>query len=526
MNFHLVVKIAKHCKTMAVCMKVKFVQLNVGLFLQRSHYPCKRMAGIRFLHEKAYVNGQWVDARSGKTFDVFNPSNGSKIGTVPDMNAGDAEKAIQYAQTAFESWRETTAKERSVILKRWSDLCTQNKDELAKILTLENGKPLTEAAGEVTYGTTFIEWFAEEARRVYGDIIPSPVKSKKILVLKQPIGVCGMITPWNFPNAMITRKACAALAAGCTVVLKPAEDTPYSALALCELAEKAGLPPGVLNIVTSSRANAGEVGKMLCENPIVKKISFTGSTAVGKILLQQSASTVKKVSLELGGNAPFIIFDSADLDQAVNGTMACKFRCSGQTCVCANRILVQEGIYSKYVQKLAEVMARDLRVGDGFTAGITQGPLINEKAVEKVDEHVKDAVKKGAKVVLGGERKGGNFYAPTLIQDVTLDMKCAQEEIFGPVAAIHKFKTEEEAIKIANATTSGLAGYFFSQNINQVWRVAEKLEYGLVGVNEGVFSMPEAPFGGWKESGLGSEGSKYGINEYLEIKYVCMGGLN
>lgn len=511
-------------------MTYKLIGSKLQLFIHRSNLPyylkmTTSSSSVRFLHEKAYVNGQWVDAGSGKKFDVFNPSNGDKIGTVPDMNAADTEKAIQCAQTAFESWRETTAKERSIILRKWSELCSSNKDELAKLLTLENGKPLAEAAGEVTYGTTFIDWFAEESRRVYGDIIPSPVKSRKILVMKQPIGVAGMITPWNFPNAMITRKACAALAAGCTVVLKPAEDTPYSALALCELAEKAGLPPGVLNVVTCSRNNAGEVGKMLCENPTVKKISFTGSTVVGKILLKQSASTVKKVSLELGGNAPFIIFDSADLDQAVSGTMACKFRCSGQTCVCANRILVQEGIYTKYVQKLAEVMERDLKVGDGFVSGTTQGPLINENAVNKVDDHVQDAVKRGAKLVLGGKKKGGNFYSPTLLQDVTLDMKCAQEEIFGPVAAVHKFKTEEEAVRIANATTSGLAGYFFSQNISQVWRVAEKLEYGLVGVNEGVFSMTEAPFGGWKESGLGSEGSKYGINEYLEIKYVCMGGL-
>lgn len=483
------------------------------------------VTGLRFLHEKAYVNGQWIDSSSGRTFDVLNPANGKKIGVVPDMDSTDTERAIQCAQTAFESWKETTVKERSIILKKWTALCNENKDELARLLTLENGKPLTEAAGEVMYGTGFIEWFAEEARRVYGDIIPTPVKSRRLLVLKQPIGVAGMITPWNFPNAMITRKACAAIAAGCTVVLKPAEDTPYSALALCELAEKAGLPPGVLNIVTCSRDNAAAVGRTLCENPIVKKISFTGSTAVGKMLLEQSASTVKKVSMELGGNAPFIIFDSADVDQAVAGTMACKFRCSGQTCVCANRILVQEGVYLQYIEKLAAAMANELKVGDGLESGVTQGPLINQRAVDKVDALVQDAVKQGAGVVLGGEKKGGNFYAPTLLKDVTLDMRCSREEIFGPVAAVHKFKTEEEAVKIANATSYGLAGYFYSQNISQVWRVAEKLEYGLVGVNEGVFSVPEAPFGGWKESGLGREGSKYGMEEYLEVKYVCMGGI-
>ncbi|XP_071123258.1 succinate-semialdehyde dehydrogenase, mitochondrial-like isoform X1 [Mytilus edulis] len=514
---------------MAICMTLRAAGSKVHLLIKKNSIPWYiKMAAptsVRFLHEKAYVNGKWTEAASGKTFDVINPSNGKKIGVVPDMDATDTQNAIQYAQTAFESWKETSAKERSVILRKWSELCMQNKDELAKLLTLENGKPLAEATGEVMYGTSFMEWFAEEARRVYGDIIPSPAKSKKILVFKQPIGVAGMITPWNFPNAMITRKACAAIAAGCTVVLKPAEDTPYSALALCELAEKAGLPPGVLNIVTCSRSNAAEVGKMLCENPMVKKISFTGSTVVGKILLQQSASTVKKVSMELGGNAPFIVFDSADLDQAVNGTMVSKFRCSGQTCVCANRILVQEGIYPKYIQKLAEVMSRDLKMGDGFESGTTQGPLINSNAVEKVDGHVQDAIQKGAKLVLGGQKKGGNFYAPTLLQDVTLDMKCAKEEIFGPIAAVHKFKTEEEVIKIANTTTAGLAGYFFSQNISQVWRMAEKLEYGLIGVNEGLFSMTEAPFGGWKESGLGSEGSKYGLNEYLEIKYVCLGGM-
>ncbi|XP_021360556.1 succinate-semialdehyde dehydrogenase, mitochondrial-like isoform X1 [Mizuhopecten yessoensis] len=478
-----------------------------------------------FLHERAFVDGKWVSAASGKTFQVTNPSTGGLIGSVPDMDAKDTEKAIEVAHKAFQTWKETTAKERSGILRKWAELCTQHKDELAKVLTAEMGKPLAEAAGEVAYGTAFMDWFAEEARRVYGDIIPTPVKTRRLLVLKQPLGVAGMITPWNFPNAMITRKACAAIAAGCTVVLKPAEDTPYSALALCELASMAGLPPGVLNVVTSSRDHAAEVGKTLCKSPLVMKISFTGSTPVGKILLEQSASTVKKVSLELGGNAPYIVFDSADVGAAVRGLMGCKFRCSGQTCVCANRILVQEGIYDEFVQKLAETMDKELKVGDGFEAGTTQGPLINSKAVDKVQGHVDDAVSKGATVVRGGKRLDGNFFSPTLLSHVTKEMRCAYEETFGPVAPILKFKTEEEAVAIANVTSSGLAGYFYSQNLSQIWRVAEQLETGLVGVNEGVVSVPEAPFGGWKESGLGSEGSKYGIDEYLQLKYVCMGGV-
>ncbi|XP_060078481.1 succinate-semialdehyde dehydrogenase, mitochondrial-like [Ylistrum balloti] len=478
-----------------------------------------------FKHENAFIDGKWVPAASGKTFQVINPSTGGVIGSVPDMDAQDTEEAIKVAYKAFQTWKETTARERSGVLRKWAELCTQHKDELAKLLTAEMGKPLAEAAGEVAYGTAFIEWFAEEARRVYGDIIPTTTNTRRMLVLKQPLGVAGMITPWNFPNAMITRKACAAIAAGCTVVLKPAEDTPYSALALCELASMAGMPPGVLNVVTSSRDHAAEVGKMLCKHPLVMKISFTGSTQVGKILLEQSASTVKKVSLELGGNAPFIVFDSADVDAAVKGLMGCKFRVSGQTCVCANRILVQEGIYDKFVQKVAETMDRELKVGDGFEDGTTQGPLINSKAVDKVQGHVDDAVIKGATVVRGGKRLDGNFFLPTLLSHVTQEMRCSSEETFGPVAPILKFKTEEEAVAIANVTSSGLAGYFFSQNLSQIWRVAEQLETGIVGVNEGLVSVPESPFGGWKESGLGSEGSKYGIDEYLHLKYVCMGGI-
>lgn len=480
----------------------------------------------RLVHDKAYVNGQWVEANSGKTFDVYNPSTGEKIGCVPDMNTDDTEKAIQYAAEAFETWRDTTAKERSVILRRWVDLCNENKEDLAKILTTEMGKPLQESIGELNYGIGFLEWFSEEARRVYGDIIPSPIKSKRLLVLKQPIGVAGMITPWNFPHAMITRKAGPAIAAGCTVVLKPAEDTPYSALALCELAEKAGLPPGVLNVVTSSRDNSSEVGKTLCTSPTVRQISFTGSTAVGKILLQQSASTVKKVSLENGGNAPFIVCESADIDKAVAGLMGSKFRNTGQACICANRVLVQDSVYDTFVDTLAKIMENELRIGDGFDPKSTQGPLINQRAVEKIESLVTDARTKGARIVVGGARKEGNFYEPTLISDVSTNMKCYTEEQFGPVAAVIRFKTEEEAIYMANNTTSGLAGYVFTENISQMWRITEKLEFGIVGVNEGLPAMPEAIFGGWKESGLGREGGKYGLEDYLEIKYVCMGGLD
>ncbi|XP_025107764.1 LOW QUALITY PROTEIN: succinate-semialdehyde dehydrogenase, mitochondrial-like [Pomacea canaliculata] len=479
------------------------------------------------LFEKAYVDGQWVSAKSGKTFPVINPATGKELGTVPDMNEDDTRQAIQVAFKAFQTWKETTAKERSTILRRWSDICLKNARELSQLLTAEMGKTLLESEGEINYGTSFIDWFGEEARRAYGDVIPSPFKNKRMLVLRQPIGVCGMITPWNFPNAMVTRKACAAIAAGCTVVLKPAEDTPFSALALCELAMQAGLPPGVLNVVTSSRANAPAVGKELCENPLVKKISFTGSTSTGKILLQQSASSVKKMSMELGGNAPFIVFDSADLDKAVAGAMACKFRCSGQTCVCANRMLVQEGIYDRFVKRLAEVMKQELRVGDGTDPATTQGPLINKAAVDKVHSLVQDALAKGATAVLGGkpDPRGGNFYQPTLLADVKTDMRCSLEEIFGPVATVFKFSSEEEAVAIANATSFGLAGYFYSSDIGQIWRVAEKLEYGMIGVNEGIISATEAPFGGVKESGLGREGGKYGLEEYTELKYVCIGGI-
>uniref|UniRef100_H0W9H9 Succinate-semialdehyde dehydrogenase n=1 Tax=Cavia porcellus TaxID=10141 RepID=H0W9H9_CAVPO len=417
--------------------------------------------------------------------------------------------------------------ERSSLLRKWYDLMMQNKDDLAKIITAESGKPLKEAQGEILYSAHFLEWFSEEARRVYGDIISTPTKERRALVLKQPLGVAAVITPWNFPSAMITRKVGAALAAGCTVVVKPAEDTPFSALALAQLANQAGIPAGVYNVVPCSRAKASEVGEVLCTDPLVSKISFTGSTVTGKVLLRHAASTVKRVSMELGGLAPFIVFDSANVDQAVAGAMASKFRNAGQTCVCANRFLVQRGIHDSFVKKFAEAIHNSLHIGNGFEEGTTQGPLINEKAVEKVEKHVSDAVSKGATVVTGGKRHsyGRNFFEPTLLSNVTVDMLCSHEETFGPLAPVIKFDTEEEAIAIANATDVGLAGYFYSQDPAQIWRVAEQLEVGMVGVNEGLISSVECPFGGVKQSGLGREGSKYGIDEYLEIKYVCYGGL-
>ncbi|CAH1783513.1 unnamed protein product [Owenia fusiformis] len=487
-------------------------------------------AGVRsassFKHEQAFINGKWLDASDGSTIEVTNPSTGAVLGTVPDMGEGETEQAIQAAYKAQQTWKMTTAKERSIILKKWFKVMMDNQEELAKLLTAEQGKPLAEAKGEIGYAAGFVEWYAEEARRHYGDVIPTPAASKRLIAIKQPVGVATMITPWNFPSAMITRKAAAAIAAGCTVVVKPAEETPYSALALCELAEEAGLPAGVLNIVTCSRSNAPKVGKLLCEHPLVAKISFTGSTATGKILLKQAANGVKRVSMELGGNAPFIVFDSANVDAAVAGAMGCKFRVSGQTCVCANRILVQSGIHDKFVEKLAAAI-NGLKIGDGFQADTTQGPLININAVDKVEGHVKDAVSKGATVVTGGQRsdQGCNFFQPTLLTGVNTDMRVSKEETFGPVAPILKFNTEEEAVTIANSSTSGLAGYFFSQDMSQIWRVAEAMEVGMVGINEGIMSTVEAPFGGVKESGIGREGSRYGIDEYTEIKYLCFGGI-
>ncbi len=473
------------------------------------------------LREACYINGEWVDADDGTTRDITNPANGEVLARVPNMGAHETRKAIESAQTAFISWREKTASERAGVLRRWYELMLEHKQDLATIMTLEQGKPFSESLGEVAYGASFIEWFAEEAKRVYGDTIPSHQANKRILVIKQPIGVCAAITPWNFPNAMITRKAGAALAAGCTMVVKPAGNTPLSALALCELANRAGIPPGVLNVVTGS---AVAIGDELTSNPIVRKLSFTGSTEVGRILLAKCSDTVKKVSMELGGNAPFIVFDDADLDAAVEGAIQSKYRNTGQTCVCANRFLVQDGVYDEFARKLSAAVG-EMKVGDGMEEGVTQGPLINEEAVQKVEQHISDAVSKGASVLVGGERHelGGNFFQPTLMVDMTSQMMVAHEETFGPVAPLFRFDSEEQAIEMANDTEFGLAAYFFSQNLGRVWRVSEQLEYGMVGINSGIISTAIAPFGGVKQSGMGREGSKYGIEEYMEIKYLCMG---
>lgn len=477
------------------------------------------------LRTDGFVGGRWLPAAA--TFPVYDPASGAELGTVADYGVTETRNAVRSAYEAFCSWKGVSAKERSSLLRKWYDLMMQNKDELAKIITAESGKPLKEAQGEIVYSALFLEWFSEEARRIYGDIIYPPPKDRRALVLKQPLGVAAIITPWNFPSAMITRKVGAALAAGCTVVVKPAEDTPFSALALAELANQAGIPAGVYNVIPCSKTRAKEVGEALCTDPLISKISFTGSTATGKILLHHAANSVKRVSMELGGHAPFIVFDSANVDQAVAGAMASKFRNSGQTCVCSNRFLVQRGIHDSFVKKFAEAIKTNLHVGNGFEERTTQGPLINKSAVEKVEQHVSDAVSKGATIVTGGNRHqlGQNFFEPTLLSNVTQDMLCSQEETFGPLAPVIKFNTEEEAVAIANAADVGLAGYFYSQDPAQIWRVAEQLEVGMVGVNEGLISSVECPFGGVKQSGLGREGSKYGIDEYLEIKYVCFGGL-
>ncbi|KAM9307706.1 succinate-semialdehyde dehydrogenase, mitochondrial [Gastrophryne carolinensis] len=473
----------------------------------------------------AYVGGTWL--QSSDLFPVLDPATGAQLAQVADCGATECGEALRAAAGAFQSWRETPAKERSYLLRKWYDLMIQNKEDLARIITAENGKPTKEALGEILYAAGFLEWFSEEARRIYGDVISVPMKDRRALVLKQPVGVATIITPWNFPSAMITRKVGAALAAGCTVIVKPAEDTPLSALALAELAHQAGIPAGVYNVVPCSRQKAPKVGEILCTHPSVGKISFTGSTATGKILLRYAADSVKRVSMELGGHAPFIVFDSADVDKAAAGALASKFRNSGQTCVCSNKFLVQKGIHDVFVKKLSELMKKELRVGNGFEEGVTQGPLINDKAVEKVEQHVKDAVSQGACVEVGGKRSsvGKNFYEPTLLSNVTTKMLCTREETFGPLAPVVKFDTEEEAIAIANSANVGLAGYFYSQDPAQIWRVAERLEVGMVGVNEGLLSSVECPFGGVKQSGIGREGSKYGIDEYLEVKYVCYGGL-
>ncbi len=475
------------------------------------------------LRQQCYIDGQWLDARAGGSKPVTNPANGAVLGTVPFMGADETRAAIEAAAAAFPAWAARTAKDRSTVLRRWHDLMLANADDLATLMTAEQGKPLAEARGEITYAASFIEWFAEEAKRVYGDVIPGHQPDKRIFVLRQPVGVVAAITPWNFPAAMITRKAGPALAAGCTFVCKPAMQTPYSALAMAELAHRAGIPPGVFNVLTGS---ATAIGGEMTSNPIVRKVTFTGSTEIGKKLMVQCAGTLKKLSLELGGNAPFIVFDDADLDLAVQGAIASKYRNTGQTCVCANRLLVQEGVYDAFVAKLVEAV-RQLRVGNGLQGATEQGPLIDANAVAKVEEHVADALAKGGKIVLGGKRHalGGTFFEPTIITGVKPTMMVAREETFGPVAPIFSFKDEKEAVRMANDTEFGLASYFYTRDLARSLRVAEALEYGIVGLNTGIISTEVAPFGGVKESGFGREGSKYGILDYTELKYLCIGGI-
>jgi succinate-semialdehyde dehydrogenase/glutarate-semialdehyde dehydrogenase len=477
------------------------------------------------LREQSYINGEWVSAASGETFDVTNPADGSLVARVPQLGVDDAKRAIEAADAAWPAWRSKTAKERSAILRNWFNLILENKDDLAQIMTAEQGKPLAESAGEVMYGASFIEWFAEEAKRVYGDVIPTHLPDRRIITIKQGIGVVAAITPWNFPNAMITRKAGPAMAAGCPVVIKPASETPLSALALAVLAEEAGVPAGVFNVMTTTDSRG--VGKELTESPLVRKFSFTGSTEVGKILIRQCASTVKKVSMELGGNAPFIVFDDADVDAAVTGAVISKYRNAGQTCVCANRIYVQEGVYDEFVEKFTAAV-RELKVGRGEDAGVNIGPMISNDAITKVEELLNDAKDKGAHVVEGGgmHERGGLFYQPTIVSGVTADMAFATEEIFGPIAPIFKFSTEAEAVAAANATEFGLAAYFYARDLGRVFRVAEDLEYGMVCINDGILSTETAPFGGVKESGTGREGSKYGMDEYIEVKYITLAGIN
>ena len=475
------------------------------------------------LRQQCYLNGVWSDADGGATITVTNPANGEQLGTVPRMGADETRRAIAAASAAWPAWRKKSAKERAAILRKWNDLMLENADDLALIMTAEQGKPLAEAKGEVQYAASFIEWFAEEGKRVAGDTMQSPWPDRRIVVTKEPIGVCAAITPWNFPAAMITRKVGPALAAGCPIVVKPAELTPFSALALAVLAERAGMPAGVFSVVTGdSRAIGGE----MTANPTVRKLSFTGSTAVGRLLMEQCAPTIKKLSLELGGNAPFIVFDDADLDAAVEGAIASKYRNAGQTCVCANRLYVQDGVYEAFAAKLVAAVAK-LKVGNGIEAGVTQGPLIEDKAVAKVEEHIADALGKGGRLLAGGQRHalGHSFFQPTVIADVTADMLVAREETFGPLAPLFRFHTDDEALALANDTEFGLAAYFYSRDIGRIWRVAEGLESGMVGVNTGLISNEIAPFGGVKQSGLGREGSKYGIEDYLVIKYICMGGI-
>jgi succinate-semialdehyde dehydrogenase/glutarate-semialdehyde dehydrogenase len=492
--------------------------------LVTSSRASERLRDRELVREACFVDGQWIVADDGQTIPVDDPATGTVIGSVPKLGRAATRRAIDAAAAAFPEWRARTAKERAQVLRRWFELIMASQDDLAVLMTLEQGKPLVESRSEVAYGAAFIEWFAEEGKRTYGDTIPSHARDKRIIVVKEPVGVVGCITPWNFPIAMITRKVGPALAAGCTVVAKPASQTPFSALALAVLAERAGIPRGVLNVVTGP---AAEIGGELTSNPIVRKISFTGSTEVGKLLMAQCAATVKKVSLELGGNAPFIVFEDADLDQAVEGAIVSKYRNTGQTCVCANRLLVQAPIYDEFAARLARAVA-GLKVGPGLDEGVTQGPLIDMAAVDKVESHIADAVAKGGTVIAGGRRRsgGGRFFEPTVITGATGDMALAREETFGPLAPLFKFTSEGEAIAMANATEFGLAAYFYARDIGRVWRVAEALEYGIVGINTGLISTELAPFGGMKESGIGREGSKYGIEDYMEVKYLCVGGIS
>ena len=477
----------------------------------------------KLFRDHCYVDGAWIAADSKKTFAVQNPATGEALGSVPELAAAETRRAIEAAERALPAWRAKTGKERSAVLRKWNDLILASLDDLALLLTAEQGKPLAEAKGEIQIGAAYVEWFAEEAKRIYGDTIPTPWGDRRIVVIKQPVGVCAAITPWNFPHSMITRKVAPALAAGCTVVLKPAEQTPYSALALAELAERAGFPKGVLNILTG---DAPAIGAELCANPAVRKVSFTGSTEVGRLLMKQSAPTVKKISLELGGNAPFIVFDDADLDAAVEGAMVSKYRNTGQTCVCANRLFVQDGVYDQFAGRLAQKV-KELKVGAGTEGGVTQGPLIDNAALAKVEEHVADALAGGAKALTGAKRHalGRTYYEPTVLTGVKPTMKIFREETFGPVAPLFRFKTDAEVVELANRTEYGLAAYFYSRDVGRVWRVAEALDYGMVGVNSGLITTEVAPFGGVKQSGLGREGSKYGCEEFVEVKYICMGGI-
>ncbi|HJN22417.1 MAG TPA: NAD-dependent succinate-semialdehyde dehydrogenase [Rhodospirillales bacterium] len=477
----------------------------------------------RLFRQQCYIDGAWVDADVGDTIEVTNPADASVLGRVPKMGTAETRRAVEAAAAAWGPWRAKTAKERAQALRQWHGLIIANRDDLAVLMTAEQGKPLAESKGEIIYGAAFVEWFAEESKRIYGETIPSHGPDKRIVVLKEPIGVVAAITPWNFPSAMVTRKCAAALAAGCPVVIKPASATPFSALALAELAERAGFPRGVINVVTGP---GGTIGSELTTNPTVRKLSFTGSTETGKLLMKQCSSTVKKVSLELGGNAPFIVFDDADLEAAVAGAMASKYRNTGQTCVCANRILVDDGVYDEFSGRLAQAVS-GLKVGNGLKGETEQGPLINMAAMEKVERHIADALGKGARLIAGGKRHelGGTFFEPTVLADVTPDMAVAREEIFGPVAPLFRFAGEAAAVAMANDTEYGLAAYFYSRDAGRVWRVSEALEYGIVGINEGLISTEAAPFGGIKESGIGREGSKHGIDEFIEIKYLCIGGL-